>query len=230
MAKAVIYRRCSTQEQADSGLGLDAQLSACQRAAQALGLDVGAVCTDAGVSGSTPLDDRPGLIELLRVIRRKDTVIVARRDRIARDALLALLLEKELGRRGVRLVSADGSGNGDGPADLLMRRLLDAFGEFERAVIRARTKAALQAQRERGRRFSRWPPYGYAFDAAGNIREDRAEQVVLALARALRAQGCTVMELAAALNAQGYTTRAGGPWRWRRTYDLLTRRPVTVAA
>ena len=48
----------------------------------------------------------------------------------------------------LHLQSAAGEGTDtDGPTDILMRRIVDAFGEYERLIIKARTKAALRSRR-----------------------------------------------------------------------------------
>ena len=107
---AVAYLRVSTDEQAESGLGLDAQLSAVQAAADRLGVAIAAVHTDAGVSGAKGIESRPGLFSALAAVKRGDVLLVAKRDRIARDMLLTMQVERELERKGARLVSAAGEG------------------------------------------------------------------------------------------------------------------------
>lgn len=88
--RAIIYTRVSTDEQAESGLGLAAQLRACKAKANELGANEILTFTDAGVSGSTEIANRPGLAEALAVVKRGDVVIVAKRDRVARDMFLSL--------------------------------------------------------------------------------------------------------------------------------------------
>ena len=56
--------------------------------------------------------------------------------------------------RGARLVSATGEGNGDSPADAFLRTVIDGAAQYERGLVRARTRAALAvkagASRARG--------------------------------------------------------------------------------
>lgn len=70
-------------------------------------------------------------------------LVAAKRDRLARDVLTAALVERLCELKGGRIQTADGTGNVDGPEAALIRTLLDAFAAYERALIRARTKAAL---------------------------------------------------------------------------------------
>lgn len=213
MASAVGYLRVSTDGQVISGLGLDAQRAAITGAAARLGLSVAQWFTDAGVSGGASLDARPGLLAAIDALRRGDALIVAKRDRLGRDVLNVALAERLAQRKGARVVSAAGEGtDGDGPTDVLMRQMLDAFAQFEKALIGARTRAALQAKRARGYRAGT-VPFGYVADADGRLSPDAGEQRILGRVAELRAAGMTGAAIADALNTQGYRTRQGGGWR-----------------
>ena len=213
MAHAVAYLRVSTDGQTVSGLGLDAQRAAISGAAARLGLTVTSWHADEGVSGGAALDARPGLLAALDALTRGDVLVVAKRDRLGRDVFNVAMAERLAARKGGRIVSAAGEGtDGDGPADILMRQMIDAFAQFERAVIGTRTKAALQAKRARGFRAGT-VPFGYMADSDGRLAENSAEQRVLSLVRELRGAGFTLQAIADELNAQGYTTRKGTAWR-----------------
>jgi len=69
--RAISYRRVSTDEQADSGLGLDAQNTAIAKTIDARSWTVTAELVDAGISGSTPPSSRPALNQTVRVRFRK---------------------------------------------------------------------------------------------------------------------------------------------------------------
>jgi len=99
-----------------------------------------------------------------------------------------------------------------------MRGMLDLFAAYERDLIRARTRAALQAKRARGERVSGRAPVGFRF-RDGHVVSNEAERVVLAKAQALRAKGLSVRRVADMLNADG-----GG-----RTWHVTTLRRVLGA-
>jgi DNA invertase Pin-like site-specific DNA recombinase len=139
-------------------------------------------------------------------------LLVAKRDRLGRDVLLVAMTERLVQRKGARVVSAAGEGNGDTPADALMRTMLDAFAQFERAMIATRTKSALAAKRARGFRAGT-VPFGYVADASGRLSPDAGEQRVLSLVAELRGAGYTLRAISDELNAQGYSTRRGTAWR-----------------
>jgi site-specific DNA recombinase len=139
--------------------------------------------------------------------------MVAKRDRLGRDPLVVAMIESAVQRKGARIQSAAGEGtDSDSPADVLMRRMIDAFAEYERLIIGARTKAALQSKKTRGERVGSIP-YGYRLAADGvHLDEDPTEQEVLRLVRLLRDGGATYRAIAQELASRGYSSRTGSKW------------------
>jgi DNA invertase Pin-like site-specific DNA recombinase len=219
--RAFGYVRVSTDAQADSGLGLDAQRAAIESAAGRLGLALADVFTDAGLSGALGLEHRPGLFAAIDGMRRGDVLIVAKRDRLGRDVVGVAMLERLVTRKGARIVSAAGEGtDADDAASMLQRRILDAFGEYERLIIAQRTKAALRAKRARGECAGN-VPFGYQLAADGvHLEPAAAEQRILSAIGELRAAGYTLRAIADELNRQGYRTRSGGTWRHQYVASL----------
>ncbi len=151
LPRAVPYLRVSTAEQGASGLGLEAQQAAIAATAARLGVPLAAACVDAGVSGGLPLEQRPALIAALDQLQPGDVLVVAKRDRLGRSVLNVALIERLVSRKGARVVSCAGEGSDDdGPTSLLMRQIIDAFSQYERELIRHRTRAAMAAKRRRG--------------------------------------------------------------------------------
>ena len=202
----IAYLRVSTDQQADSGAGLDAQHDACTKSAGVLT----GVYRDEGVSGSTGLEKRPALLEAIGALKKGDVLMVAKRDRLGRDPLVVAMIESAVQRKGARIVSAAGEGTGsDSPADVLMRRMVDAFAEYERLIIGARTKAALQAKKARGERTGS-VPYGYTLaDDEKTLEPNPTEQAVITEARKLKAAGLSLRKVAAELARRGFYARNG---------------------
>jgi DNA invertase Pin-like site-specific DNA recombinase len=222
--RAIGYLRVSTDKQAESGLGLEAQDASVTASAARLGLPLAAVFTDAGTSGSLGIEDRPVLLEAVAALKRGDVLIVAKRDRIGRDVIAVAMIERLVTKRGARIVSAAGEGTdtGDDPAGVLMRRLIDSFAEYERLIIGARTKAALAAKRKRGERISRFIPYGYQLaDDRRTLEPLGAEQAILGDMREQRAAGDSFQGIANRLNARGLRTRVGSPWLYEYVRSAL---------
>src|SRR5207245_11726887 len=124
-----------------------------------------------------------------------------------------------------RGVSAGGEGTvSNDAAGVLMVRFVDCFGDYERALIAARTRAALAAKRRRGERVSRFAPFGFEIASDGRMLEPNAsEQSTLGLIRASREQGHSLRAIAADLNARGLRTRSGAPWRFEYVGAILRR-------
>lgn len=143
---AVGYIRVSTEEQT---LGPDAQRAALERWVLTRGVQLVGLFEDRSVSGATALDRRPGLLAALDCMETSNAglLVAAKRDRFARDVIIAAQLERLVERVGVKLVSTDGASDGDSPEATMMRRILDVFGAFERDLIRGRTRAALATKR-----------------------------------------------------------------------------------
>jgi DNA invertase Pin-like site-specific DNA recombinase len=208
--RAVAYLRCSTERQ---DLSPDAQRAAVEGWAAGAGVTVLAWHEDRGISGGAPLEDRPGLTAALADLgtRGAGVLVVARRDRLARDVLTAALVERLCERAGARLLAADGTGNGDSPEAALLRTMVDAFAAYERALIRARTRSALAVKKARGERVGT-VPYGWRAGADGRLVADPVEAAAVVRARELRAEGRPLRAVAAALVEEGHRPRNGGAW------------------
>jgi len=86
--------------------------------------------------------------------------------------------------------------------------MIDAFAEFERLQIGARTKAALAAKKARGEKVGE-VPMGWDADTEGRLHANSGEQEALALIRDLKAKGKTLRAICEELEAQGIRTKKG---------------------
>src|SRR4051812_18977859 len=132
--KSVALLRVST---ADQTLGLEAQRAAIEAYARAEGFEV-LVWHSEVMSGGAALEARPVLRAAIAdvISHGAAALIVAKRDRLSRDPLTALLAERAIGP--ARVLAAD-SQNGDDPAAKLLRHMLDGVAGFERSMIGIRT-------------------------------------------------------------------------------------------
>jgi DNA invertase Pin-like site-specific DNA recombinase len=142
----VAYYRVSTREQGKSGLGIDAQRAAVARFAKAEGFEVVSEFTEVATGkGADALDRRPQLAASLAAARRNGKatpVAVAKLDRLSRDVHFVSGL---MAHKTPFLVAELGP-----DVEPFLLHLYAALAEKERAVISARTKAALAAARARG--------------------------------------------------------------------------------
>jgi DNA invertase Pin-like site-specific DNA recombinase len=208
---AAAYLRVSTDEQQ---LGPEAQRAAITAWATRAGITVASWHEDR-LSGATPVEDRPGLLGALAALRADGAglLVAAKRDRIARDVVVAATVERLAKDAGARVVTADGVSADDTPEGALMRTLLDAFAAYERSMIKARTRAALAAKKARGERYTRKAPLGWRH-MDGRLVSEPGERAALDRIRGLRAAGLSVDRIVQQLNAAGETIRGG---RWHAT-------------
>ena len=137
------YARVSTQDQ-DLSLQLDALHAAgCAK-----------VFTE---KASGAQRDRPQLQAALDYMRSKDTLVVWKLDRLARSLKQLIETVEDLGNRGIGLRSLTEALDTTTSGGTLVFHLFAALAEFERAMIRERTRAGLQAARRRGRLGGRPP-------------------------------------------------------------------------
>jgi len=137
------YARVSTQEQ-DTHLQLDALKQAgCK------------IIFQEKRSGGTLR--RPELQKLLARLRPGDTVVIYKLDRIARSLRDLLDLVELIENAGAEFNSITEHIDTKSPAGRMIFQIIGAFAEFERALIRERTKAGMQAAKRRGAKFGRLP-------------------------------------------------------------------------
>lgn len=100
-------------------------------------------------------DDRPGLVALLKALRKGDTLVVWKLDRLGRDLRHLVNTVHDLAERGVafRVLTGHGASiDTTKPAGKLVFGIFAALAEFERELISERTKAGLASARARGRK------------------------------------------------------------------------------
>ena len=217
---AVAYQRASTDHQ---DLTEAAQRQAIERWADCHEVEVVGWHFDRSVSGTTPMAERPELIAAFTSIRTHGAglLLVARRDRIARDAVEAGLIEREVRNKGAELISADGIANGEDAADHLLRGILDHVSAYEVAAIRTRIRSALAVKKTRGERVG-GIPYGHSLhdDGVHLVAVDE-EQEVIELARELRHEGMTYRAVAEALEGLGHLARTGSRFHPQQISRML---------
>ena len=95
--------------------------------------------------------ERPNLEQALSHLRAGDTLVVWRLDRLSRSLKDLIARAEGLRAEGVGLKSLKEAIDTDSPTGQLVFHIFGALAEFERALIRERTQAGLQAARARGR-------------------------------------------------------------------------------
>ena len=209
--QAIGYVRVSTDQQADSGLSLDAQRAKLEALATLNDYDLGDVVVDAGVSAKTL--DRPGWGRVMQAVTsgKVGAVLIAKLDRATRSVADLANLIDTLQRRGVALISAAESLDTSTAGGRLVVNVLGAVAQWEREATAERTSAALQVLKAQGRATGGVAPYGFTF-VDGRKVEAPVEQETLAMVQEARADGLSWAKVAKRLNASGRRTRTGRPW------------------
>ena len=176
---------------------------------------------DAGVSGSADIADRPGLLEAIEGLEKGSILVVAKRDRIARDVLISAVIEKMVSDKKASLVSADGAGNGDDPSSVLMRNILNAMAMYERSLASIRTKAAMRNMKTHRKVYGKIP-FGYRREGNFFVEDDRELQILKDCAE-LRAAKVRWDAIVAELNAAERFNRAGNPWTRQNLSSVFKR-------
>ena len=141
--------------------------------------------------------DRPELHRLLDQLRAGDTLVVWKLDRLSRSLKDLLHILEKVEAVGARFRSLTEAIDTSGPAGRMLMQMLGSFAEFERAMVRERTRAGLRAAAARGRKWGRQPKLtpeqkAEILDGLGSGRRSAAD-----LARLFRVHRATISRLAA---------------------------------
>jgi DNA invertase Pin-like site-specific DNA recombinase len=201
--KLIGYVRVSTDEQVDSGAGLEAQRAAISTECERRRIKLVRIAEDAGISGKS-LNGRQGLQDALSAIEggEADGLIVAKLDRLSRSLLdFAELMERSR-RKGWTLVALDLGVDTSTPQGELLASVLATFAQFERRLIGQRTKDALAIKRAQGVRLGR--PRTLPAKVRRRIHTDREK-------------GMSLSAIARQLNEDNVATAQGGARWWPST-------------
>jgi site-specific DNA recombinase len=164
------------------------------------------------VSGGVEFDDldkREALMAAIDALESGMALVVAKRDRLARNVASAAIIERLAERKGARVLAVDGVNNEDSPEAQLMRTLIDAFAQYERALIRSRIVQALAHKKAKGERVG-GVPYGKELAADGKtLVPSERDKKLLARIHRLHRSGMSVRQIAAKVTAEGYRSRSG---------------------
>jgi len=187
-------------------LSHEAQAQKIEQYCQSHGLTLTAVFIET-VTSVAPLEERHGLQAAMAALRPLNAGILLflNRTRISRDVVLSKMIERAALREGAVVTSTEGL-NGDTPHEEMLRTIMDAVAQHERAELIKRTKAALQVKKARGEHLGN-VPYGYQWRNGQTVPHPE-EQEVIARVRALAQAGMSAPKISQALgpvNRRGNT-------------------------
>ena len=215
------YVRVSTKEQAESGLGLEAQVNKIKAYCELYDLELVDVFIDDGYSGKTL--DRPALQRLIKRLENGEAegVVIAKLDRLTRSvADMGVLLERVFKDKELFSVSENVSTRT--PSGRLVLNVLISVAQWERETIVERTKDALRAKRERGEKTGGDVPFGYD-EIDGKLIPNEKEQRIIELIKRLRSKGYGLKRIAKFLNENGFKTKKGRAFTHIQVKRILSR-------
>jgi DNA invertase Pin-like site-specific DNA recombinase len=216
LARAVVYLRVSTKDQAErggeaEGFSIPAQREACGRKAKSLDAVVVEEFIDAGESAKTA--HRPELQRMLKYVAENDVryVIVHKVDRLARNRLDDALINMEIGKSGATLVSCTENID-ETPSGALMHGIMSSIAEFySRNLANEVIKGSVE-KAKKGGTIGR-APTGYL-----NVRKYE---------NGVETRTVEIDPERGPLMAWAFEAYATGQWTLRRLLDELTERGLT---
>jgi len=216
---AVAYLRTSSA----ANVGVDKDSDKRQRAAieafgRRSGFTIIAEYYDAAVSGADAIDQRPGFVEMLQRLASNGakTIIVESPDRFARDLTVQLTGHDMLKGLGISIIPASAPDyfTEDTPTAVLVRQVLGAIAQFEKASAVAKLAAARKRKREKEGKCE------------GRKSHLEARPEVVALARKLRRKRpkggqLSLRGVSNELAAQGFLNERGKPYAAKSVASML---------
>lgn len=235
--RLVLVRRVSTAGQAVDGYGLDAQEKDCRKwakASTAAGLPVRIVhmVTDgdgkSGKSGTTLLDERPGLMDAVEWIAegRADGILAPNLDRLARELTVQEAVLSYVWALAGRVFTADHGehleDDASDPMRTAMRQMRGVFHQLDRGLIIKRLTEGRAAKGSKG---------GYAYGAPrfgqrtvdGELTDDEREnEIAEQFERWRDEEQLSIRAICARANAEGLLSKRGGKWHPTTVQRLLS--------
>ena len=223
MCKFYGYCRVSTETQAEKGYGLEAQEKEIRKYAAGRGLELEGMFLDAGISGNLKDTDedeaiskREGLMEMLALLEKGDTVIVLNTSRLWRSDMTKATIRRELMKRGAEIVSVEQPKYNlytKDPNDYLINAIMEALDVYERMSISLKLARGRTIKARGGDKPAGVAPFGYQYSADKKhieIEPEEAQAVRMIFTEGQK--GLSLNQVAEYLNAREIKTRRGKSW------------------
>lgn len=218
--RAAVYARTSSKSQ-EFGYSLDAQVGRSVERCESLGWEVSFVYRDGAESGKDT--DRPMFQRMLSAAEKRvfDVIVFWKLDRFSRSLMHAVQLEADLREYDVSLYSVTEQIDTTSATGRFNFRNIASAAEFERDMIRQRTRMGLNALAS----DLKWPndsaPLGYELDTEGKLKIIDEEQDLVTEIFEMYIEERSMPEVAMVLNTRGVETQNGEEWTARAVGDIL---------
>lgn len=214
--KLVALLRVSTKAQERDGYGLASQEADIRAWAKLHKHRIACVVRETAPGDAAP-NFREGLCEAMQLVARgrAEGIVVGRLDRLARDLILQEQLIAEVGHLGGVLRSAapaeDENLVDNDPRRVLIRQILGAIAQYDRAMIRLRTKNGRDVKAAEGGYIGGAPPFGWEA-RGGQLVPVESEQITRRRIKEWHRQGWSYRKIANRLNAEGIPPKKAEIW------------------
>lgn len=228
---AVGYLRVSTVGQLD-GYGLDAQEAKIREYARQSGITLTRIFREEGVSGTNELVDRIALLDLMRYIEDDAVrmVLIPQLSRLARDLMIQESILRDLWRMDVTVVSVDEPDLcSNDPTRKLVRQIMGAINEYDRAMIVLRLRGGRIAKARQGGHAVGPAPMGYRtaeVDGRRVLTKHDEETTTIRYVFALHDKHLSYNKIAERLNSEGVKPKRWTPERPTRFYASTVQKIV----
>lgn len=217
-----IYCRVSTEEQANTGYSIGAQLKACRDRYTTMGIDSLTEYIDDGYSGE--FIERPALDQLRADMRAKkiSRIMIYDPDRMSRNLTVQLIVADEIEKLGIELFFVTGDYDCS-PEGKLFFNMKGAISAYEKAKIRERTMSGKRAKARAGKLTFNDSPLGYDYDSAicnYIINPVEAETIKL-IFNMYMDENIGTIPLSIKLKAMGVQTKRGNWFSGGTIYKIL---------
>lgn len=204
MEQAFAYLRVSGKGQV-AGDGFPRQAAAIKAYAAEHGIKIERVFEERGVSGTVAGEDRPAWAEMVGTILANGvrTILVENLGRLARELFVQEYILRDMGQRGITLISASEPDLGStDPTRVMFRQILGAIHQYEKTMIVLKLRGARQRMKAKTGRCEGRKPFGF----------HPSELKVIEQMKELRAGGVSFAGIAAQLNTDGVRPRKSERW------------------
>lgn len=208
------------------------QRESIQRFARSAGYELVCEYYDAAVSGSDPIDARPGFAQLLSRIAGNGVrvIIVEAASRFARDLIVQETGHRKLRDLGIELIAADSPDSflEDTPTAIMVRQILGAVAQFEKAALVAKLKGARERKKRETGKCGGRPTFSEKAVTTANVGDGSLSEA-LALAKRLRRASpktghrMSFRDISAKLAEAGHLNERGQPYNPKSVRSMVAR-------
>ncbi len=219
--RAALYARVSTEEQADQGYSLAAQLQMLRDFCEVFEMDIAGEYVDDGYSGTNTR--RPAYRRMFSPDERQrwDALVVIKMDRIHRNSKNFMLMIEDLSKNGQSFFSTTERIDTTTAVGRFAMDVIQRIAQLESEQIGERTKfGMIQKAEQKDGIMGFQPPYGYSI-ADGELISIPEEQIVVKRIFGSYLENSTLDEIASELNSSFIRTRNGNQWNKYNLRNIL---------